>query len=51
MNVLNILHGIQQNYEPTQPIAFSHQIHAGQFEIDCNYCHTGVNISKSANIP
>ena len=43
--------GIQQNYEPTQPIAFSHQIHAGQFEIDCNYCHTGVNISKSANIP
>ncbi|MEO2084484.1 MAG: cytochrome c3 family protein, partial [Marinoscillum sp.] len=43
--------GIQQNYQPTQPIAFSHQIHAGQFEIDCNYCHTGVNISKSANIP
>jgi mono/diheme cytochrome c family protein len=43
--------GIQQNYQPTQPIAFSHQIHAGQYEIDCNYCHTGVNIAKSANIP
>ena len=43
--------GIQQNYRPTQPIAFSHKIHAGQYEIDCNYCHTGVNISKSANIP
>ena len=43
--------GIQQNYHPTQPIAFSHKIHAGQYEIDCNYCHTGVNISKSANIP
>ena len=43
--------GIQQNYQPTQPIAFSHKIHAGQYEIDCNYCHTGVNISKSANIP
>ena len=43
--------GIQQNYMPTQPIAFSHKIHAGQYEIDCNYCHTGVNISKSANIP
>ena len=43
--------GIQQNYQPTQPIAFSHKVHAGQYEIDCNYCHTGVNIAKSANIP
>ena len=43
--------GIQLNYQPTQPIAFSHKVHAGQYEIDCNYCHTGVNISKSANIP
>ena len=43
--------GIQQNYQPTQPIAFSHKVHAGQYDIDCNYCHTGVNISKSANIP
>lgn len=43
--------GIQQDYAPTQPIAFSHAIHAGQFQIDCNYCHTGVRISKSANIP
>ena len=43
--------GIQQNYQPSQPIAFSHKVHAGQYEIDCNYCHTGVNISKSANIP
>jgi mono/diheme cytochrome c family protein len=43
--------GVQQGYQPTQPIAFSHKIHAGQYEIDCNYCHTGVNKSKSANIP
>ncbi|MTI33287.1 c-type cytochrome [Cytophagales bacterium RKSG123] len=43
--------GIQQNYQPKQPIAFSHKIHAGQMEIDCNYCHTGVRKSKSANIP
>ncbi|MDH5365649.1 MAG: c-type cytochrome [Cyclobacteriaceae bacterium] len=43
--------GIQKNYQPTQPIAFSHQIHAGQYEIDCNYCHTGVMKSKNANIP
>ena len=43
--------GVQEGYAPTQPIAFSHEIHAGQYEIDCNYCHTGVRKSKSANIP
>lgn len=43
--------GVQKGYAPTQPIAFSHKLHAGQYEIDCNYCHTGVRISKSANIP
>lgn len=43
--------GVQQNYQPKQPIAFSHKIHAGQFEIDCKYCHTGVMKGKQANIP
>ena len=43
--------GVQQGYMPTQPIAYSHELHAGQYEIDCNYCHTGVRKSKSANIP
>ena len=43
--------GVQQDYEPTQPIAFSHALHAGEYEIDCNYCHTGVMKSKNANIP
>ena len=43
--------GVQQGYEPTQPIAFSHALHAGEYEIDCNYCHTGVMKSKNANIP
>jgi len=43
--------GVQQGYEPTQPIAFSHKLHAGQYEIDCQYCHTGVRKAKSANIP
>lgn len=43
--------GVQQGYQPTQPIAFSHKLHAGQYEIDCNYCHTGVRKAKSANIP
>jgi mono/diheme cytochrome c family protein len=43
--------GVQINYQPKQPIAFSHKIHAGEFEIDCKYCHTGVMKSKQANIP
>lgn len=43
--------GLQQGYQPTQPIAFSHKQHAGQYAINCNYCHTSVYKSKSANIP
>jgi len=43
--------GVSQGYAPKQPIPFSHKIHAGQLEIDCQYCHTGVRKSKNANIP
>lgn len=43
--------GIQQGYAPKQPIQYSHKLHAGQYKIDCNYCHTGVNKGKSATIP
>ncbi|WP_228713779.1 cytochrome c3 family protein [Arundinibacter roseus] len=43
--------GVQQGYAPKQPIAFSHKLHAGEYQIDCNYCHTGVNRGKSAHIP
>jgi cytochrome c2 len=43
--------GMQQGYAPTQPIPFSHKIHAGKYKIDCAYCHTGVYKGKSANIP
>lgn len=43
--------GVQQGYAPTQPIAYSHALHAGTLEIQCQYCHTGVEIGRSANIP
>ncbi|MDX2283268.1 MAG: c-type cytochrome [Bacteroidia bacterium] len=43
--------GLHQGYTPAQPVAFSHKIHAGQYGISCNYCHTGVEKSKSATIP
>jgi len=38
-------------YRPTQPIDYSHKVHAGDLGIDCRYCHTTVEISASANIP
>ncbi len=43
--------GVQQGYAPTQPIAYSHKLHAGDLEIACQYCHTGAEIGRSANIP
>jgi mono/diheme cytochrome c family protein len=43
--------GVQKGYAPTQPIAFSHKLHAGELEIDCKYCHSTVESSKSASIP
>ncbi len=43
--------GVQQNYQPKQPIAFSHKLHAGAYEINCKYCHTGAMKGKQANIP
>jgi cytochrome c2 len=51
--LINILFsvGVQQGYAPEQPIAFSHKIHAGQYEIDCKYCHTGATKGKNATIP
>ncbi|MFD1468283.1 cytochrome c3 family protein [Hymenobacter caeli] len=43
--------GLTQGYQPTQPIAFSHKLHAGTNQINCAYCHTSVYKGKSANIP
>ncbi|MBC7426682.1 MAG: c-type cytochrome, partial [Bacteroidia bacterium] len=43
--------GVEQNYQPVQPIHFSHKLHAGDNKINCNYCHTGVYKGKQSNIP
>jgi mono/diheme cytochrome c family protein len=43
--------GRQQNYQPTQPIAFSHKIHSGINKIDCQYCHDSARKSKHSGIP
>jgi hypothetical protein len=36
---------------PNQPIPFSHKHHAGDFEIECMYCHTGTDRSRAAGVP
>jgi hypothetical protein len=38
-------------YQPVQPIAYSHKLHAGTLKIDCKYCHVGVDKSRHASIP
>lgn len=43
--------GVEEGYEPEQPIAFSHALHAGENQIDCQYCHYGAEKGKHSNIP
>lgn len=43
--------GVDQGYAPIQPIHFSHKIHAGDNQIDCNYCHSSARKSKTSGIP
>lgn len=43
--------GVDQGYQPVQPIHFSHKIHAGDNKIDCKYCHSSARVSKTSGIP
>lgn len=43
--------GVDQGYEPVQPIHYSHRIHAGENGIDCKYCHSAARVGKHSNIP
>ncbi len=45
------LPGNHQGYEPVQPIAYSHRLHAGELQIQCQYCHFGASKSRHAGIP
>jgi hypothetical protein len=36
---------------PDQPIAFSHKIHAGDYEIPCLYCHMYADRTPVAGVP
>ena len=43
--------GVQKGYMPAQPIKYSHQLHAGTYKINCQYCHSGADKSKQATVP
>jgi hypothetical protein len=43
--------GRSKNYQPEQPIYYSHKVHAGVNQINCLYCHNGAQDSKYSNIP
>ncbi|WP_293894793.1 c-type cytochrome [Flavobacterium sp.] len=43
--------GVDQDYQPIQPIHYSHRIHAGSNGINCKYCHSSARVSKNAGIP
>lgn len=43
--------GRHKDYQPDQPIYYSHKVHAGTNQINCLYCHNGAFEGKHANIP
>lgn len=36
---------------PVQPIEYSHEVHAGQLGLDCQYCHFAARRSLAAGVP
>lgn len=43
--------GRTKDYQPVQPIFYSHKVHAGINQISCLYCHGNAWESKTAAIP
>ena len=43
--------GVVEKYQPDQPIAFSHEIHAGLNGVDCNYGHSSAKNSAHSGVP
>ena len=48
-NKISLLYN--DGYKPDQPLPFSHKLHAGQYGIDCYYCHAGAETSAHAPVP
>lgn len=47
------LYGLFSNegYQPKQPIAYSHALHAGVMKMECLYCHFQAEKSQHAGVP
>ena len=43
--------GRMKDYQPDQPIYYSHKVHAGTNQISCLYCHGSAQDSKHSGIP
>jgi mono/diheme cytochrome c family protein len=43
--------GRTKDYQPVQPIYYSHKVHVGKNQISCLYCHSSAIEGKQANIP
>jgi mono/diheme cytochrome c family protein len=43
--------GRNQDYQPVQPVFYSHKVHAGVNQINCLYCHGGAQDSRHASVP
>jgi hypothetical protein len=41
----------QVGYAPTQPVPYSHKLHAGDLGMDCRYCHNTVDKAGHAAVP
>jgi menaquinone reductase, multiheme cytochrome c subunit len=42
---------IKTGYQPTQPVPYSHKLHAGNLGMDCYYCHYTVTKAGFAAVP
>jgi len=38
-------------YQPVQPVPYSHALHAGKLGLDCRYCHNSVENASHAAVP
>lgn len=45
------LPNLHTGYQPEQEIPYSHRLHAGVLDIDCQYCHTGADQGRHATVP
>ena len=42
---------LEVGFMPTQPVDYSHKLHAGDLGMDCRYCHATVERSAKASVP